>query len=102
MESKNVRTNVMLPKELHQTMKKEAARLGLSLSGFICVAANEYLKQTSFVDMVQIMQEIKQDPDKMSKEFVGIVNTVLSSGSPDGVPAVLSRGPHRRNDAKKE
>jgi hypothetical protein len=92
MDAKNVRVNVMLPKALHETMKKESKKLGLSVSALICVSVNEYLKQASVIDMVHIMQQIKDEPEKMGKEFAGMINTILLSGSPDGIPAIFEPG----------
>lgn len=97
----SIRTNVMLPKELHEIMKKEAKRLGLSLSGFICVSANEYLKQSSVVDMVKFMQLTEEKPQEMAKQLAGMMQAILQADADDGDAPVLRAGaPSPKRSAK--
>lgn len=57
--SETKRVNVNMPVQLYESLKIEAKKLGMPMSGLINFSLNEYIKQNSVVGLLKIYEEEK-------------------------------------------
>ena len=60
MDSKKDRISVYVNREMRKRVEEKANELGISISALIIIALDEYLKQSSVVDMAEMLQLQKQ------------------------------------------
>ena len=57
--SETKRVNVNMPIPLYESLKSEAKKLGMPMSGLINFSLNEYIKQNSMVGLLKLYEEEK-------------------------------------------
>jgi len=68
-----VKSTFSIPVELKRSAEQEARRLGISLSGLICISLNEYIKQNTVKDVLNKMDLLTSRVDSL-KSLKGISN----------------------------
>lgn len=60
MDSKRDRISVYVNREMRKRVEEKANELGISISALIIIALDEYLKQSSVVDMAEIFKQLQK------------------------------------------
>lgn len=55
------RLNFYVPASLKDNIVKKSSEMGLSMTSYIVVALNEYMKQSETVDFFDILKQMKND-----------------------------------------
>ena len=67
-----VRVNVYLDAEVRSRAKELAGRMGLSFSAFVNIALYEYLKQSSVIELSNILKSVLDREIVAIKEVEGV------------------------------
>lgn len=60
MDSKRDRISVYVNREMRKRVEEKANELGISISALIIIALDEYLKQSSVVDMAEMFKQLQK------------------------------------------
>lgn len=60
MDSKRDRISVYVNREMRKRVEEKANELGISISALIIIALDEYLKQSSVVDMAEMIKQLQK------------------------------------------
>lgn len=60
MDSKRDRISVYVNREMRKRVEEKANELGISISALIIIALDEYLKQSSVVDMAEMFKQFQK------------------------------------------
>lgn len=60
MDSKRDRISVYVNREMRKRVEEKANELGISISALIIIALDEYLKQSSVVDMAEMFRQLQK------------------------------------------
>jgi len=60
MDSKKDRISVYVNREMRKRVEEKANELGISISALIIIALDEYLKQSSVVDMAEMFKQLQK------------------------------------------
>lgn len=60
MDSKRDRISVYVNREMRKRVEEKANELGISISALIIIALDEYLRQSSVVDMAEMFKQLQK------------------------------------------
>jgi len=60
MDSKRDRISVYVNREMRKRVEEKANELGISISALIIIALDEYLKQSSVIDMAEMFKQLQK------------------------------------------
>lgn len=66
--AEKVRINIYIPREIKEQSYELASRLGLSFSGLISIALNEFIKQDKIKDLPAMYKELLESEALQYKE----------------------------------
>lgn len=68
MDSKRDRISVYVNREMRKRVEEKANELGISISALIIIALDEYLKQSSVVDMAEMFKQLQKQMENVGDD----------------------------------